>query len=622
MSLLAALARAYDRLPDAPPYGYSSEKIGFCVVLNPDGSVASVEDLRDTDKKRSARMLMVPQAVKRTAGIAPNFLWDKTAYVLGVTAAEGKRTAEEHARFRAQHAEWLAGTEDAGLLALLRFLDNWAPELFAPPLWPEDLRDQNVVFALVSEYRDRNIHDRPAARDIWQRIRAEGASDPQICLVSGQSGPVARLHPAIKGVWGAQSSGASLVSFNLDAFSSFGHEQGDNAPVSEGAAFKYAAALNHFLADKNHRVQIGDASIVFWADCADQKTAELADTWGAAMFGGSTALSGADEAMLENQIKSKLLQIRDGKYLQEIEPALADGVRFYVAGLSPNAARISLRYWWQGSFGTLAANYASYLRDIAFDAATNRQVFSIRAACRRTAPAVLRNGQIRFDGDRASALLEGELTRAIITGTRFPRSVLGTLILRIRNDHILDRIRISLIKGLVVRDMRLGSQLPQRPDGTPDKEYLMRPDPDDPNSARRLGRLFAIIERIQLASLGDEVNATIKDKFLGAAAATPARVFPGLLLKNAEVHLKRLRNGHSDAKWVRDSSHARIVGNGLARDMGLLWASLDGLVPIQHTTEEQGVFLVGYYEERYRKRSGGPDDDQNDEHAVDDKSEE
>lgn len=150
----------------------------------------------------------------------------------------------------------------------------------------------------------------------------------------------------------------------------------------------------------------------------------------------------------------------------------------------------------------------------------------------------------------------------------------------------------------------------------------MRPDPDDPNSARRLGRLFAIIERIQLASLGDEVNATIKDKFLGAAAATPARVFPGLLLKNAEVHLKRLRNGHSDAKWVRDSSHARIVGNGLARDMGLLWASLDGLVPIQHTTEEQGVFLVGYYEERYRKRSGGPDDDQNDEHAVDDKSEE
>jgi CRISPR-associated protein Csd1 len=155
MSVLAALTRAFDRLPLAPRYGFSSEKIGFCVVLNPDGSVADVKDLRDSDKKRSPRVTFVPQAVKRTVGIAPNFLWDKTAYVLGVTAGEGKRTAEEHATFRARHMDWLAGCQDEGLLALTRFLQNWSPDAFAAPSWPEDMRDQNIVFALAEEYRDR-----------------------------------------------------------------------------------------------------------------------------------------------------------------------------------------------------------------------------------------------------------------------------------------------------------------------------------------------------------------------------------------------------------------------------------------------------------------------------------
>ncbi|MDE3027788.1 MAG: type I-C CRISPR-associated protein Cas8c/Csd1, partial [Paracoccaceae bacterium] len=242
MSLLASLVRAYERLPDAPPYGYSTEKIGFCVVLAPDGSVTEVIDLRDTDKKRSPRMMMVPQAVKRTVGIAPNFLWDKSAYVLGVTAAEGKRTAQEHAAFRDRHLEALAAKEDEGLRALALFLDRWTPEAFAPPLWPEEARDQNLVFRLAGERS--YLHDHPAAQALWARVGAEGASDPQICLVTGNAAPVARLHPSLKGVWGAQSSGASLISFNLDAFTSYGHEQGDNAPVSEAAAFAYTTALN------------------------------------------------------------------------------------------------------------------------------------------------------------------------------------------------------------------------------------------------------------------------------------------------------------------------------------------------------------------------------------------
>lgn len=605
MTILSALARAYHRMPDAPPYGYSAEKIGFCIVLNPDGSVADVADLRDTEKKRSARALLVPQGKKRTVGIDPNFLWDKSAYVLGITSGEGKRTLQEHAAFRAQHLEWLADVDDPGLVALRLFLTDWTPESFGPPAWSDDLRDQNIVFRLASEYTF--LHDRYVARALWLRIGTEGASDPQTCLVTGNSGPVARLHPSIKGVWNAQSSGASLISFNLDAFASYGHEQGDNAPVSEGAAFAYTTALNRLLADNLRRVQIGDASTVFWADASDPDLATEAEGLAGVML-GRVEPTGGDEKIAEQKIIDKLAMMRDGKPLAVIAPRLAQGVRFYVLGLAPNAARLSVRFWWQGNFGDLAGNYALWLRDMHLEPAPDRPVFSIRATALRSAPAERRNGKLHFDGDRVSTLLAGELTRAILTGGRFPRALLSLLLLRIRGDQELDRVRIALIKALIVRDMRLDRRLPLRPDGTPMEDYLMTADPMDPNPARHLGRLFALIERAQLAALGSEINATVKDKFLGAAASTPGRVF-GQLLENAERHhLKRLRNGHSDAKWIKDPDHARAVGAGLNREIGQIWAEIGAAVPQQHSTEEQGLFLVGYYQERYRKRPGATDD--------------
>lgn len=340
MSMLASLVRAYERLPDKVPFGYSVEKIGFCIVLDAAGFVPEVIDLRADDRKRNPRMLPVPQAVKRTAGIAPNFLWDKSAYVLGVTAGEGKRTAEEHARFREWHLAALEGATDEGLIALKVFLTNWSPDAFAQPLWPEDLRDQNLVFRLQGE--KGFLHDRPAARDLWARLALQGASAPQICLVTGKAGPIARLHPSVKGVWDAQSSGASLVSFNRDAFTSYGHDQGDNAPVSEVAAFSYGTALNHFLQkDSGHRFQIGDASTVFWADARDAEAASQAEAFFAAFFD-----AGAAERIAALRVGDQLRAIRAGRPLSQIAPELDQGVRFSVLALSPNAARLSVRFWW------------------------------------------------------------------------------------------------------------------------------------------------------------------------------------------------------------------------------------------------------------------------------------
>jgi CRISPR-associated protein Csd1 len=330
MSALASLVRAYDRMAErgeVPPYGYSQEKISFVIPLNSDGTVAHAPiDLRQGEgKKKSARLMAVPQPTKRTSGVEPNFLWDKSAYVLGVTAGEGKRTSREHEAFVGRHRELLASSSDEGLQALLRFLDKWSADRFARLDWPEDMKDQNIVFALEGDrLANIMIHDRPAARDLWARLITAGEKMSAACLITGEHAPVARLHPAIKGVWDAQSSGASIVSFNLDSFTSYGHEQGENAPVSEAAAFAYTSALNHFLQrNSGHRIQVGDSSTVFWADSPDAGAALEAES----LFLGFIDAREA-EAVEEKKVESILAKLRAGRPVEEFKPDLPQGVRF------------------------------------------------------------------------------------------------------------------------------------------------------------------------------------------------------------------------------------------------------------------------------------------------------
>ena len=288
--------------------------------------------------------------------------------MLGVTAAEGKSATREHAAFVERHLRDLARESDPGLKAFVAFLKTWFPRRFDELGWPDEMKDQNVVFCLESD-RKTNIclHNRPAAKAIWARLTDEGDRAEAICLVSGRRAPVARLHPAIKGVWGAQSSGASIVSFNLDAFTSYGHEQGDNAPVSEAAAFAYTTALNRFLEkDSGHRIQIGDASVVFWADASEANKAAEAENIFAGFWddGEDEPPLGIDEATEAQKIRAKLDMIRQGQPLAKVAPELAEGVRFYVLGLAPNAARLSIRFYFEDDFGAIAANYQRFLADM------------------------------------------------------------------------------------------------------------------------------------------------------------------------------------------------------------------------------------------------------------------
>lgn len=593
MSLLAALVRACERLPDAPPFGYSTEKIGFCLVLDLDGSVVEVIDLRDTDKKRSPRLLEVPQAVKRTVGVAPNFLWDKSSYVLGVTSqkdiaardedspeeaaararARAKRlarVADEHAVFRSRHQAWLEASQDAGLIALRRFLETWSAEAIPLPSWVEEVLDQNIVFRLVGE--QVFLHDRPAAKQLWAQLGKEGGSDPQICLVTGRAAPVARLHPSIKGVWDAQSSGASLISFNLDSFTSYGHAQGDNAPVSEAAAFAYTTVLNRFLEkDSGHRIQIGDASTVFWAD-ASEAAARAAEAFFGAFFDPANA-----EALEGTRLASQLERIRQGQRLERVAPELAQGVRFCVLGLAPNAARLSVRFWWENDFGTLTANYQRYLSDMRLDPPP-----------REGWPPLWRYlSELASQGKRENVppLVAGEWMRSILTGARYPMTLLSTVLMRIRADGQINALRVAMLKSVLVRNFG--------------KEVPVALDPENTNKGYILGRLFAVYEEVQRAALGGNINATIKDKFYGAASAAPQKVFR-TLDAGAQNHFSKLRK--------QNIGRAVNLEKLLSGIIDLMDPGSDP-IPASLNSAEQALFGIGYYHQRsdfFRKHDDAP----------------
>jgi len=607
MSMLAALKGCYDRLAEddtsgIAPLGYSEENISFALVLSPAGTlVGQPTDLRIQSGRRLApRRMLVPQSFKRP-GITPRsfFLWDKVSYALGVgerpkDRMEGehrKRLADEHRSFVDLHTRTLADTDDEGLRALLAFLHRWAPEQIDTLDHKEDLlQNPNLVFQLDGERRF--MHQRPAARALWARKLAGAAGREGLCLVSGARAPLARLHPSIKGVRGAQSSGASIVSFNLDAFTSYGKDQGENAPVSEQAAFAYTTALNHLLRPgSRNRVQIADASTVFWAE--SPAPAEEALVW--ALFDppadepGETDKASAGEARFDageaKKIRDILNQMTKGRALEEAAPELRSGTRFFVLGLAPNAARIAVRFWQADTLGNLARRFGEHYRDLA-----------IEPLPWLTPPAIWRllyETAIQRKAENIPANLAGEVMRAILTGGRYPRSLLAAVVIRMRADGAINGLRAAICKACLARDFRKGIEKEDVPVG------LNR---DEPDPAYRLGRLFAVLESVQRAALG-KLNASIRDRYYGAASATPAAVFP-MLLRTATHHIAGLRKGKG-ADWVKKPEQA---AGWYDWEIGQIIASFEQKFPRSFRLEDQGRFAIGYYHQRFQKKPEAPED--------------
>jgi CRISPR-associated protein Csd1 len=589
MTVLQALDRYYDRMAargEAEEPGWSREKISFVIALSPDGEPADVLDWRETsgkNKKLVPRLVEVPAAVKRTAGIKPNLLWDKTSYVFGRTAGEGRRAAEEHEAFKTEHLELLAGANDEGFVALRRFLEAWTPQRFDAEPFKTDMLDANIVFQLMGE--NRFIHEREAARRlIAARLASDGPTST--CLITGTQAPVARLHPSIKGVDGAQSSGASLVSFNLDAFESYGHSQGENAPTSEAAAFRYGAALNRML-DRSSRNRLarrlGDATVVFWADASSASAAEQAEDLVAAWFGESLddvkdGTLDVDEQQVV-KVRDALKDVRDGRPNPEVSPELSKGVRFYVLGLSPNAARLSVRWWLDDDFGLFASRLLDHDADLAIAPRPWRKPPPVNLFLAKTTAL-----QQKFEN--VPPLLAGEVIRSILTGARYPRSLLAAVIIRLRaGDDPGTGWHAAAIRAVLARERRLKNAR--------ERDWLMSLEKEFDDPAYQLGRMFAALEMAQRLALG-KVNASIRDRYFGAASATPASVFP-LLLRGVQSHLGKLRK---DGK-----------GGWIEREIEEISDRLPPALPRSLRLDAQGRFAIGYYHQRKAQFAGRSDTD-------------
>ncbi|MDR0339371.1 MAG: type I-C CRISPR-associated protein Cas8c/Csd1 [Desulfovibrio sp.] len=560
--ILQSLCNYYARMikdPQSgmPRPGFSTEKISYALSLNPDGALAGVLDLRvKADKKLRPRLMSVPAAVKRASNVAPNFLWDNTGYVLGVDGkGKAERTASCFAAFKELHAKAAQDNPQPGLLAVIAFLEAWNPADFddLTDIDPQEMRGDNCVF--MWEETGDFIHDDP---DISKPSGDEVVTGR--CLVSGEYGPIARLHSSIKGVWGGQSTGASIVSFNASAFISYGKEQSFNAPVCEKAATAYTSALNYLLNRDNRRcIQVGDASTVFWAETtsrAEDLFLELLDA--RAYAEKREDGESVPETTAAGQVEALLGELVKGVPIEKALPDIDPDVRFFILGLAPNAARISIRFWLVSDFGRLAANIARHQADIAIERQYENEPLFPPYWRMLLATAAL--------GKSENVLppLASGLFRSILEKTPYPQALLAAVIGRIRADQTVTHPRAAAIKGYLVRNLEKEIS-PMLDEAKKDLPYL-------------LGRLFALLEKAQADALG-KINKTIRDNYIGSASTTPAVVFPRLL-HLAQYHIAKSEYGGVTDRRIQD-----------------VMQSISGF-PAHLKLEDQGLFFIGYYHQR------------------------
>ena len=558
--ILQALHNYYDRKSADPESGLAQpgfewKEIPFVIELEARGNPIQIEDTREGEgKKKRARSFRVPQGVKKTSGVAANLLWDNAAYVLGVdTKGKPKRVEEQRQAFIAR-IESFAARNDIGVQAVLNFLRQASPESLSRHVEWEEIAETvpNLTFRLQGDVD--LVCQRPAvAEAIGAQQDTTGANG--LCLVTGESGEIERLHTAIKGVWGAQTSGANIVSFNLEAFTSYGKTQGANAPVSKRAAFSYTTALNHLLRkDSPQRLQVGDASVVFWADRPTEWETGFVDIF------GEPAKDDPDRNV--RAVRSLYTAIDRG--LLENDTGQA---KFFALGLAPNAARLAIRFWQYGTVADMAGRIKQHFDDLAIERSPRDPLY---LSLFRLLVSVATQGK----ADNIPPNLGGELVRSILAGLPYPHTLLAAAVRRIRAEHNVTYSRAALLKAYVNRATRYSNV-------NMEGELTMSLDEANGNVGYRLGRLFAVLEKIQ-EEANPGINATIRDRFYGAASSTPVTVF-STLLKLKNHHISKLDN------------RGRAVN--LEKRIGEIMEGI-GDFPAQLRIEDQGRFAIGYYHQR------------------------
>lgn len=600
--ILQALVRCYEALAERGELekeGWSPVKVSWGLELDADGQVKSLLLMGGTDAKgkQIPRVMKLPDPVKRSSGVAANFLCDNSAYVLGVDAkGKPERTRECFAACARKHQDVLKDVRHPTAKAILNFFERWKPENAAchPAIQPNLetlLKGGNIVFVTHDAEGELQLaQDVPEIRRAWDEAYAK--SDDAVmgrCLVTGEEGPIAILHPSIKGVMGAQSSGASLVSFNAPAFESYGKEsardnqgQGRNAPVGKYAAFAYGAALNYMVGQADFHGRLGDTTLVYWAEGAEP-------AYGSA-FMAMMGMGGEDKnEITQKELSGVLTALCQGHNVKWANVPLNPKNRFYILGLAPNASRLSVRFFLQNSFDKFAQNYQKHQEDLdivrpAFD---ERETLSMWALLRETA---IKNPNKPPEFQRQ---LVEEMLNAILTGSPYPSTLFTQVEIRIRAEKEINRGKAAIIKAYLWRNVAKRQK---------DQKHIYEEvlgvalnESKTTDLPYRLGRLFAVLEALQLEAFRDnnnrdsKPNTTIKDQFFSSACATPVVAFP-IIVDRAQKYLRKLKakNKEGLARYYSDMMDD-IIGNFEEKRY-----------PAHLSLEDQGVFQIGYYHQRQR----------------------
>ena len=554
--ILQALKEYYDRKAADPesgiaPLGWERKEIPYLIVLHEDGTPVRVEDTQEkVGKKKRAKVFRVPQGVKRTVGVSANLLWDNVEYVSGVVCkGKPERVAAQHQAFVERLTE-LAECPSVKPICAFLATPDCQDKLASFPEWKEAVEGCAFVSFMLAGETCPVFN----MRDVVEKINSGKSSsaevpDGKICLVSGRRDVVAKLHPAIKGVQGTNTTGGNIISFNFPAACSFGKSQGENAPIGERAAFEYTTALNTLLSkDSRQKMSMGDSTAVFWSERKTSLEDEFIDLF------GEPERDNPDKGVAA--VERLLASVRTGVFSPE-----DDTTRFYVLGLAPNSARISVRFWHNGTVAEMERRFADWFENLRIvHGPKEKEHLSLWRLLVSIAPL--------GKSENIPPNLAGAVMRSILEGTPYPATLLSSAILRIKAEHEVTYPRAKIIKAFINHNLNQ------------ERKLTVSLDKENANVGYRLGRLFAVLEKIQ-EEANPGLNATIRDKFYASASSTPNAVY-GNLMRLKNHHLGKLSQG-------RMIYFEKLLGDIISEIPSF---------PAHLSLNDQGQFAIGYYHQR------------------------
>ena len=543
------------------PTGWSSENVSYMLELNADGSVKDIVSLKlPKGEKMVPQKMLVPSRIGRSGKkMASNFMCDNAKYFLGYDKKDLKRAKECFQTAVQFHTELLAGINDEAVTALLKFFKQWDVEHVCEHVqqYNEQLiKDGNLIFSYHGTY----MQDLPVIRKAWQTYLSKRGDEQQgRCMVTGENDFIAVLHPHIKDIGGAKQQAAPLVTFNKESFCSFGKKQGMNAPIGEYAANAYGEALKHLIEQMSFQQYMGDTAVLSYALDGNDQYGSAFDEF----------LFGAAGTYTEQELNDMVIQLCEGKNIAYNQEQLDSTMQFYILGIAPNNGRLSVRFFFAGTFGMFVENIKQHQERLEIDRGSrdSRKNIPFYAIFQET---------FREKGS-GSSVLAGELARAIINNTNYPTTLINAIDMRIRADHKINDVRAAIIKAYYLKNQNVD---------VPKEVLTVKLNKETKHTAYQLGRLFAVLEQIQ-KSANPGISATIKDKFFGSASAIPATTFPNLI-NLAQKHLRKIDG-------VKKVYYEKQIGE--------IMENIEDF-PATLNMPQRGAFQLGYYhqvQELYKK---------------------